>query len=89
MTWNSAASESRDRMLIAAVWIISLGSVFLVGSATVGEARFPRTMDGWASPEYETATNRADIHLSGGWARSASPELWLTPRPVMFGMPLQ
>src|SRR3990172_8573750 len=30
MTWNSAASESRDRMLSAAVWIISLGSVFLV-----------------------------------------------------------
>jgi hypothetical protein len=30
MTWNSAARESRDRMLIAAVWLISLGSVFLV-----------------------------------------------------------
>lgn len=30
MIWNSAATESRDRMLIAAVWIISLGSVFLV-----------------------------------------------------------
>jgi hypothetical protein len=30
MTWNSAASESRDRMMIAAVWIISLGTVFLV-----------------------------------------------------------
>lgn len=30
MTWNSGATESRDRMLIAAVWIISLGSVFLL-----------------------------------------------------------
>jgi hypothetical protein len=30
MIWNSSATESRDRMLIAAIWIISLGSVFLI-----------------------------------------------------------
>ena len=37
-----------------------------LGSATVDESRFPRTLDGWASPDYDTATNRADLDLSGG-----------------------
>ena len=30
MTWNWGESESRDRFLVPAVWIIGLGSVFLV-----------------------------------------------------------
>ena len=37
-----------------------------LGSAKVDETRFPRTMDGWVSPDYDTATNRADLDLSGG-----------------------
>jgi hypothetical protein len=37
-----------------------------LGSTNVDETRFPRTADGWASPDYESATNRAELELSGG-----------------------
>lgn len=37
-----------------------------LGSTRVDETRFPRTADGYASPDYATATNRADIDISGG-----------------------
>ena len=37
-----------------------------LGSTDVDQARFPRTIDGYASPDYATATNRADIDVRGG-----------------------
>ncbi len=37
-----------------------------LGSNDVDQARFPRTIDGYASPDYATATNRADIDVRGG-----------------------
>jgi hypothetical protein len=37
-----------------------------MGSTDVDQARFPRALDGWASPDYESATNRVDIDLEGG-----------------------
>ena len=37
-----------------------------LGSTNVDEGRFPRTADGWASPDYEGATHRAEIHIQGG-----------------------
>lgn len=37
-----------------------------LGSTTVSEARFPRTMNGWASPDFDTAANRVEIDIAGG-----------------------
>jgi hypothetical protein len=37
-----------------------------IGSTTVDETRFPRTMDGWSSPDFEGAANRVEIDVSGG-----------------------
>ncbi|MEX2184462.1 MAG: hypothetical protein WEC14_08435 [Chloroflexota bacterium] len=37
-----------------------------LGSTHVDEARFPRTPDGYASPDYATAPNRVDIDVEGG-----------------------
>jgi cell wall-active antibiotic response 4TMS protein YvqF len=37
-----------------------------LGSSHIDESRFPRTSDGYASPDYATATNRVDIDISGG-----------------------
>lgn len=37
-----------------------------IGSTNVDETRFPRTMDGWASPDFDSATNRVEIDVSGG-----------------------
>lgn len=37
-----------------------------LGSTNVDEGRFPRTADGWASPDYEGAANRAEIRIQGG-----------------------
>jgi len=37
-----------------------------LGSTQVDQARFPRSADGYASPDYETAANRAEIDISGG-----------------------
>ena len=37
-----------------------------IGSTNVDEARFPRTMDGWASPDFDIAPNRVEIDVSGG-----------------------
>lgn len=41
-------------------------SKMALGSVTVDEARFPRTMDGWVSPDYDTAANRVEIDFAGG-----------------------
>jgi hypothetical protein len=38
-----------------------------LGATEVDEARFPRSADGWASADYETATNRVDIEVKGGF----------------------
>jgi hypothetical protein len=37
-----------------------------LGSNDVDQARFPKTLDGYASPDYATAANRADIEVRGG-----------------------
>jgi hypothetical protein len=37
-----------------------------LGSTTVDERRFARSLDAWVSPNYETAANRVDIDLEGG-----------------------
>ena len=36
------------------------------GSSQIDQARFPPSSDGYASPDFETATNRVEIDLSGG-----------------------
>ncbi len=38
-----------------------------LGSMQVDEARFPRSMDGWASVDYETALDRVDLAIKGGF----------------------
>lgn len=37
-----------------------------LGSTSVDELRFPRTSDGWESPDYATAERRAEIAIQGG-----------------------
>jgi hypothetical protein len=37
-----------------------------LGALEVDPARFPRRDDGWESPDYDTATNRVEITVSGG-----------------------
>jgi hypothetical protein len=37
-----------------------------LGSTSVDEVRFPRAGSGWASPDYDGAARRAEIHVSGG-----------------------
>jgi hypothetical protein len=37
-----------------------------LGRTIVDEARFPRTLDGYGSPEYDMAPNRIDIDIQGG-----------------------
>ena len=37
-----------------------------IGSSQIDETRFPKTLDGHASPEYEGAANRVDIAIEGG-----------------------
>lgn len=37
-----------------------------LGSSSVDEARFPRFGNGWESPDFATAANRAEITVSGG-----------------------
>jgi hypothetical protein len=41
-------------------------SKMALGSTSVDEARFPRTMDGWASADFDTAVNRVELDLAGG-----------------------
>lgn len=38
-----------------------------IGSTDVNESRFPRSADGWASTDYETAPDRVDISVEGGF----------------------
>lgn len=38
-----------------------------LGAVVVEETRFPRVTDGWASSDFETAPNRMDITVSGGF----------------------
>jgi hypothetical protein len=37
-----------------------------LGTTAVDQSRFPRAGDGYATADYTTAANRADIDLSGG-----------------------
>jgi hypothetical protein len=37
-----------------------------LGSSQVDESRFPRTTDGYESPDFATATNRVELDLQGG-----------------------
>jgi hypothetical protein len=41
-------------------------SKMAIGRTTVDETRFPRTLDGYESPDYTTAANRVDIEAQGG-----------------------
>jgi hypothetical protein len=43
-----------------------ISSRMALGSTDVDEGRFPRDATGYASPDYATAANRADIHVQGG-----------------------
>jgi hypothetical protein len=38
-----------------------------LGALEVNQARFPRIEGGWVSPDYETAPNRVDITVEGGF----------------------
>lgn len=49
---NGVAAHIRSRMAL--------------GTTTVNETRFPRTADGFASPDYATAVNRVELDLEGG-----------------------
>jgi len=37
-----------------------------LGTTQVDQVRFPRTADGFASPDYERAEHRVDLELQGG-----------------------
>ncbi len=41
-------------------------SKMALGSSQVDETRFPRTFDGYISPDFEGAANRVDITIEGG-----------------------
>ncbi|HEX5014100.1 MAG TPA: DUF5668 domain-containing protein [Candidatus Limnocylindrales bacterium] len=45
---------------------VRIRSRMTLGTTDIDEARFPREGDGYASPDYATAANRADIEVSGG-----------------------
>jgi hypothetical protein len=38
-----------------------------LGAISVDESRFPRSRDGWASPDYDTAMDFVDITVAGGF----------------------
>jgi hypothetical protein len=42
-------------------------SQMALGSTDVDETRFPRVAHGWASPDFESAPNRVDIVIAGGF----------------------
>lgn len=44
----------------------SIRSTMGLGTTNVAEQRFPRSADGWRSPDFDTAEHRADIQVSGG-----------------------
>jgi hypothetical protein len=44
-----------------------IGGSMGLGALTVDEARFPRTVDGWASEGFDAAANRIDIVVAGGF----------------------
>lgn len=41
-------------------------SQMVLGTTNVDSARFPRSDGGYQSPDYDTATNRVDVEISGG-----------------------
>ena len=43
-----------------------VASQMAIGKTQVDESRFPRSIGGWASSDYESATNRVEITVSGG-----------------------
>jgi hypothetical protein len=70
---GSGATEVRAEAGVASLTIeVPVGvaarirSRMALGSTTVDEARFPRTMNGWASPDFDTAASRVEIDVSGG-----------------------
>jgi hypothetical protein len=69
----SGAVSARVEAGLASVTLIvpagvaaRVASQMAIGSTQVDESRFPRSMDGWASSDYESATNRVEINVSGG-----------------------
>jgi hypothetical protein len=70
---GSGATEVRAEAGLASLVIevpqgvaARIRSRMAIGSTTVDETRFPRTMVGWVSPDYDTAANRVDIDVAGG-----------------------
>jgi len=45
---------------------VRIRSRMTLGTTDIDQSRFPRQGDGYASPEYATSANRADIEVSGG-----------------------
>jgi hypothetical protein len=45
---------------------VRIRSRMTLGTTDIDQTRFPREGDGYASPEYATAANRADIEVQGG-----------------------
>jgi hypothetical protein len=41
-------------------------SKMAIGTTSVDEGRFPRSSEGWASADFDTAPNRVDIEIQGG-----------------------
>jgi hypothetical protein len=69
----SGATEVRAEAGVASLTIevpqgvaARIHSRMALGSTTVSEDRFPRAMDGWASPDFDTAANRVEIDIAGG-----------------------
>lgn len=70
---GSGATEVRAEAGVASLTIevpqgvaARIRSRMALGSTTVSEERFPRTMNGWASPDFDTAVNRVEIDVGGG-----------------------
>lgn len=70
---GSGATEVRAEAGVASLTIevpqgvaARIRSRMALGSTTVSEDRFPRTMNGWASPDFDTATSRVEIDIAGG-----------------------
>jgi hypothetical protein len=69
----SGASSVRAEAGVAALTLqvpegvsARINSKVALGTTKVNEARFPRSFDGWASADWETAANRVEIQLQGG-----------------------
>ena len=65
---EAQGGAAQVRFLVPPGVAARIRSTIALGSTDVDTMRFPRGIDGrtWASPDYETATNRVEIEVSGG-----------------------